>query len=200
MYLLTSVCLRSLCGGGPLNSRQRVVLGIACRLPSFIGGLAQHSFSPLYGSQSKCSPCPDSEHTTRSWLIPGWGVVTGAQVLFKVTSGTYAGWACLLVPVTPGVLFSISWTCFCCCLLCFCVCFSFAAMSYCSQCCQYPGPWQPPPQPAARSGYEDRQAGLTERVHSNSTQAWVNSALHRKGTLRHSGFVTRVLVPEVFLF
>lgn len=39
-------------------------------------------------------------------------MVTGAQVLFGVISCTYTGWACLLVPVTPGVLFSISWTCF----------------------------------------------------------------------------------------
>lgn len=59
-------------------------------------------------------------------------MVTGAQVLFKVTSGTYTGWACLLVPVTWSIAVFISWTCFLLLFALFCVLFSFAAMSYCS--------------------------------------------------------------------
>lgn len=53
-------------------------------------------------------------------------------MLFKVTSGTYTGWACLLVPVTWCAVFHFLDLFFAVVCFVFVFCFSFAVMSYCS--------------------------------------------------------------------
>lgn len=84
-------------------------------------------------------------------------------MLFKVISCTYAGRACLPVPGTPGVLFSISRTCFFCCwLFCFCVLFFFCSHELLLIAVSTLEPGSLLHSLLPGQGYEDRQVGLTE--------------------------------------